>query len=92
MNQNPSIIDHREAIIELREENRHLKDQLASLSSIKAKDMRRLSDMIDRRTEALEEIRKIMLPLAGNRRFMQIAGPARECLNIIRRIVPNNVE
>jgi hypothetical protein len=37
--------------------------------------------------KALEEIRAIMLRPAGNRRFMQIAGPARQALNIIKAVL-----
>lgn len=36
----------------LTQENRHLKDQLATLSKTHTKDMQRLSDMIDRRDES----------------------------------------
>jgi hypothetical protein len=45
---------------ELIQENRHLKDQLATLSSTHAKDMARLSDMIDLRQGALRHISNIM--------------------------------
>jgi len=45
---------------ELREENRSLKDQLGTLSSTHAKDMNRLSDMIDKRETALGHIAAIM--------------------------------
>lgn len=44
----------------LEEENRHLKDMLATLSKIHAKDMRRLSDMIDLRQGALRHISEII--------------------------------
>jgi len=44
----------------LTEENRHLRDQLATLSIIHAKDMQRLSDMIDGRGEALLYIGRIL--------------------------------
>ena len=44
----------------LTEENRHLKDQLASLSKTQAENMQRLSDMIDRRNEALIRIERIL--------------------------------
>lgn len=37
---------------------------------------------------ALLKIREIMLIPAGNRKFMQIARPAREVLNIIKKTIP----
>jgi CHASE3 domain sensor protein len=42
------------------EENRHLKDMLATLSKTHAKDMQRLSDMIDLRQGALRHISEII--------------------------------
>jgi hypothetical protein len=36
---------------------------------------------------ALKQIQTIMEPLAGNRSFMQIAGPARQTLNIIKNVL-----
>ena len=42
---------------EMQEENRHLKDQLATLSKTHAKDMQRLSDMIDFRDNAIRKMR-----------------------------------
>lgn len=45
---------------ELREQCRSLKDQLAYLSKSKATEMLRLSDMIDKREEALGHIAAIM--------------------------------
>ena len=33
----------------------------------------------------LREIKTLLQPLAQNRRFMQLAGPARECTNKINR-------
>ena len=36
----------------------------------------------------LAAIRKIMKPLAANQRFMQIAGPARQVLNLLKDILP----
>jgi len=44
----------------LTEENRHLRDQLANLSKTQAENMQRLSDMIDRRNEALMRIERIL--------------------------------
>lgn len=41
----------------LQEENRHLKDQLATLSMTHAKDIHRLSDMIDFRNNAIRKLR-----------------------------------
>jgi hypothetical protein len=41
----------------LQEENRHLKDQLATLSKMHAKDLQRLSDMIDFRDNAIRKLR-----------------------------------
>ena len=48
------------AIAELLEENRTLKDQLAYLSKSKATEILQLSDMIDKREEALGHIAAIM--------------------------------
>lgn len=50
----------KDGIFELIEENRLLKDQLAYLSESKATEMLRLSDMIDKREEALGHIAAIM--------------------------------
>jgi hypothetical protein len=44
-------------IEELEEENRRLKDMLASLSKTHATDMQRLSDMIDFRNNAIRKMR-----------------------------------
>lgn len=41
----------------LQEENRHLKDHLATLSKMHAKDLQRLSDMIDFRDNAIRKLR-----------------------------------
>ena len=55
------ISELREAeVAELREQCRSLKDQLGTLSSTHAKDMSRLSDMIDKRETALGHIAAIM--------------------------------
>ena len=45
---------------ELIQENRHLKDQLATMSKTHSKDMQRLSDMIDLRQGALRYISDII--------------------------------
>ncbi len=41
---------------ELIQENRHLKDQLATLSKTHAKDMQRLSDMIDAKDRSMRKL------------------------------------
>lgn len=68
---------------ELIEENRSLKDQLAVLSKNQAKNMQRLSNMIDNRDKTLSRIVEILIPVAGNR-LMQIANPARQCINLAK--------
>ena len=45
----------------LTQENRHLRDQLASMSETQAENMQRLSDMIDRRNEALMRIELLLM-------------------------------
>ena len=39
---------------------------------------------------ALEKVHERMQGPANNRRFMQIAGPARECLNLAKPFLPNS--
>ena len=46
-----------ENVRSLQEENQHLKDQLATLSTTHTKDMHRLSDMIDFRNNAIRKLR-----------------------------------
>ena len=41
---------------------------------------------------ALESIKMILKGPAANRRLMAIAGPARQCLNIIKSVEPFNYE
>jgi wobble nucleotide-excising tRNase len=38
--------------------------------------------------QIIVKINEIMIPLASNRRFMQIAGPARQCLNLTKPFRP----
>lgn len=40
-----------------------------------------------RMVAALHKIREVMQGPANNRRFMQIAGPARECLNLTKPFI-----
>jgi hypothetical protein len=40
---------------------------------------------------ALEKVHERMQGPASNRRFMQIAGPARECLNLAKPFLPNKL-
>jgi predicted DNA-binding protein len=61
---------------ELIEENRHLKDQLATLSKTHAKDMQRLSNMIDKRQEALRYISEIIEEKAENREDLELGSTA----------------
>lgn len=35
---------------------------------------------------ALQTLKQILTPVAGNRRLMQVASPARQCLNIINQL------
>lgn len=74
------------------QENRHLRDQLATLSKSQAKNMQRLSDMIDARNKTLSRIIEILQPCASNRRMMQIANPARQCINLAKHHLPKNDE
>lgn len=73
--------------MDLVEENRCLRDQLATLSKLHAKKVQKLSNMIDERDRTLRKISQIMQGPANNRRFMQIAGPARECINLTKKFV-----
>lgn len=41
---------------------------------------------------ALEKVHERMQGPANNRRFMQIAGPARECINLAKPFLPPNVQ
>lgn len=40
----------------------------------------------------LSEIRKILQGPASNMRFMQIANPARQCINLIKPFLKGNTE
>lgn len=61
---------------ELIEENRHLKDMLSTLSKTHAKDMQRLSDMIDKRQEALRHISEIIEEKAEKREDLKLGSTA----------------
>lgn len=74
-------------IEEIIEENKNLKSMLAQLSKQKAKDIIRLSNMIDARDAALRKIAEIMKRPASNRQFMQIADPARQVINITKGFI-----
>jgi hypothetical protein len=49
------------------------------------KQLKEAQDRIKRLEEALTEIESAMKQPASNRRLMQIAGPARQVLNIIKQ-------
>ena len=49
------------------------------------KENRELKDRIKRLEEALSEIELAMKQPASNHRLMQIAGPARQVINIIKK-------
>jgi chromosome segregation ATPase len=61
---------------ELKEENKHLKDQLATLSKTHATDMQRLSDMIDERQEALRYISEIIEEKSAEREDLELGSTA----------------
>jgi uncharacterized phage infection (PIP) family protein YhgE len=69
---------------ELTEENRGLKDQLASLSKITAREKANLEKAIEARDSAIGKAVAVLLRPAANRRLMQIAEPARQCLNLLK--------
>ena len=50
-----------------------------------ADEIQRLEDRIKRLEEALSEIELAMKQPASNHRLMQIAGPARQVINIIKK-------
>ena len=54
------------------------------------------SDSLERRVKALEaaleQLKTILTVPASNRVMMQIAGPARRCLNIIKSTEPSNAQ
>ena len=77
------------ACAELRQEVRHLKDQLATLSRVTAKEKRKLGNMVEARERTLAKIVEVLQPAASNRRFMQIAGPAHQCINAAKMYLPN---
>jgi predicted DNA-binding protein len=60
----------------MQEENRHLKDMLANLSKTHATDMQRLSDMIDKRQEALRYISEIIEEKAAEREDLELGSTA----------------
>jgi predicted DNA-binding protein len=60
----------------MHEENRHLKDMLATLSKNHATDMQRLSDMIDKRQEALRYISEIIEEKAAEREDLELGSKA----------------
>jgi hypothetical protein len=69
-----------DTVAQINEENRHLKDMLANLSKTHAKDMRRLSDMIDFRDNAIRKMRE-----AKGRYHTELAARA------LFEILPENV-
>lgn len=66
----------KDGIFQMLEEIRHLKDQLATLSITHAKDMQRLSDIIDKRQEALRYISEIIEEKAAKREDLEIGSTA----------------
>ena len=61
---------------EVTQENRHLKDQLATLSKTHANDMQRLSNMIDKRQEALRRISEIVEENASEHKDLELGSTA----------------
>ena len=51
------------------------------------KENNRLQGRVDAMKRDMAKMREELEPAAGNRRFMQIARPARTCLNIIKLYV-----
>jgi hypothetical protein len=78
-----------ESVTNLVEENRRLKLELNSMKyaaeqwNNKAVEWSRLNAKLQ---AVIQQIRPILDRAAANRKFMQIAQPARECLNIIKTI------
>jgi DNA-binding transcriptional MocR family regulator len=67
---------------------RHIADMREALNERPAEMTKALSTAFARIAElegALARIWDVVQPLSGNRKFMQIAGPARQVLNIIDR-------
>jgi len=71
-------------LAELAEENRGLRDQLASLSKTVAREKANLGKAIEARDSAIGKVVAVLLRPAANRRLMQIAEPARQCLNLLK--------
>lgn len=61
---------------ELIQENRQLKDILATMSITHANDMHRLSNMIDKRQEALRNISQIIEEKAAEREDLELGSTA----------------
>ena len=76
------------SIEELKRENEILKDALCMEQdrlSHARHHIQNAQDRIKRLEEALSEIELIMKQPASNHRLMQIAGPARQVINIIKK-------
>jgi hypothetical protein len=63
-------------LTELWEQNRRLKDMLATLSETRAEDMQRLSDMINKRQEALRHISEIIEEKAAESEDLKLGSTA----------------
>ena len=77
---------------ELIEENRHLKDQLATLSKTQANNMHRLSDMIDGRNEALIQIGRILRDKESQHKDLAIGSTAfKSALQWAEKYLPDRI-
>lgn len=79
-----------ENVVEISEENRTLKDNLATLSKTKATDMQRLSDMIDKRQEALRYISEIIEEKALQREDLELGSTAYKSIRRWARLFANS--
>lgn len=77
---------------EMYEQNRHLKDQLATLSKTHAKDMTRLSDMIDKRQEALRYISEIIEEKAAEREDLELGSTAYKSVRRLASLFLHNAK
>ena len=76
----------------LTEENRHLRDQLASISETQAENMQRLSDMIDRRNEALLYIGRILRDKETQHKDLMLGSTAfKSALSWAEKYLPDKI-
>jgi len=48
------------------------------------RERNRLKQENEQMKRLMGQVAQVLLPCAANRRFMQIAGPARQCLNLVK--------